>query len=91
MGGRGRARQGGGERQKMGELFPNSSRERKREGKGEELREGLCIVSSSECSKWWQFFFSFLLLLHCFVPHWEQQNKRKSQREEHGLEKLELL
>lgn len=43
----------------MRKLFPNSGRERKREGKGEELREGLCIVSSSECSKWWQFFFLF--------------------------------
>lgn len=59
-------RQGGGEREKTRKLFPNSSRERKREGKGEELREGLCIVSSSECSKCWQFFFLFFFFTVLF-------------------------
>lgn len=68
----------------MRQLFPNSSRERRREGKGEELREGLCIVSSSEW--WWQVFFS-----HCFVFRLEKQNKGKSQREEHRFKTLELL
>lgn len=48
----------------MRELFNNSSRERRREEKaekGEELRVGICIVSSFESSKWWLFsnvFFS---------------------------------
>lgn len=46
----------------MKELFTNSSRERRREEKaekGEELRVGICIVSSFESSKWWLFFNVF--------------------------------
>ena len=53
----------------MREHFPNSSREREggeggnrseREGRAEELREGICIVSSSESSKWCLLFNLFL-------------------------------
>lgn len=81
---------GGGEREKMRQLFPNSSRERRREGKGEELREGLCIVSSPECSKWWQFF-SFLFFF-TVLPSAGEEPERRAQIGTAGVavkEKLE--
>lgn len=60
----------------MRQLFPDSSRERRREGKGEELRKALCIVSSSECNKWWQLFF---FSLFCF-PFGETEQGEEPER-----------
>lgn len=80
-------RQGGGEREKTRKLFPNSSRERKREGKGEELREGLCIVSSSECSKCWQFFFLFFFFTVLFPIRSNRTRGRGREKREERREK----
>lgn len=82
---------GGGEREKMRQLFPNSSREGRREEKGEELREGLCIVSSSECSKWWQFFFLFSFFFFTVLFSVGKNQNKGKQREEHRREQLKLL